>query len=396
MDALEKTADLLKGKKLAIVVGQGVIQQKYGSHTLGAILNLSLISGSIDCAGAGIHVLAKENNQLGAMDMGAVPDLLPGRQPIDNHAARKIWEKNWKINIPPDIGLNLVQMIEAAERGNLKALYIMGENPLRAMPQPDRVKNALKNLEFIVVQDILNSETARIADVVLPAAAISEKEGSVTNLEGRIQSFKAVTSPPAKAKPDWEILDRLSAELGDTTPYGTIKKMRQEIQQFVPMYGLLNGSDHTWLQTAGDKALFEGEGADGLISFYPVVSTEEASADRDYPFTAIVGSQRYHLGSGTRTQASDRIQGVDCIGKLEISPQDGARLDLKNDDTIIVRSRFGGLKRKLLLKDTIPQGHIFVVTGVNDNEAMGLISLSDLTQPGSPGWKTCQVKVEKV
>ena len=97
MAALDKTAELLKGKKLAIVVGHGVIQQKYGSHTLGAILNLSLISGSLGCAGAGIYVLAKENNQLGAMDMGAVPDLLPGRQPIGNHAARKIWEKNWKI-----------------------------------------------------------------------------------------------------------------------------------------------------------------------------------------------------------------------------------------------------------------------------------------------------------
>jgi predicted molibdopterin-dependent oxidoreductase YjgC len=271
----------------------------------------------------------------------------------------------------------------------------MGENPLRAMPQPDRVKNALKNLEFVVVQDILDSETARIADVVLPAAAISEKEGSVTNLEGRIRSFKAVTSPPAKAKPDWEILDRLSAELGGTTPYGSFEKIRQEIQQFVPMYGLLNGSDHTWLQTTSDKALFEGEGADGLISFCPVVSTEEEPADRDYPFTAIIGSQRYHLGSGTRTQASDRIQGLDGIGKLVISPQDGARLDLKNDDTIVVRSSFGDLKRKILLKDTIPQGHIFVATGVNDNEAMGLFSLSDLTQPGFAGWKTCPVQLEK-
>ena len=395
MADLDKTAELLKGKKLAIVVGHGVIQQKYGSHALGAILNLSLISGSLGCAGAGIYVLAKENNQLGAMDMGAVPDLLPGRQPIGNHAARKTWEKNWKINISPDPGLNLVQMIEAAERGNLKALYIMGENPLRAMPQPDRVKNALKNLEFIVVQDILSSETARIADVVLPAAAFSEKEGSVTNLEGRIQSFKAVTSPPAKAKPDWEILDLLSAKLGATNPYGSFEKIRQEIQHFVPMYGSLNGADHTWLQTTSDKALFEVEGADGLISFYPVVSTEDEPADRDYPFTAIVGSQRYHLGSGTRTQASDRIQGVDCIGKLEISPQDGARLDLKDDDTIMVRSRFGDLKRKLRLKKAIPLGHIFVATGVNDNEAMSLFSLSEMTKPGSPGWKTCAVKIEK-
>jgi len=395
MTALNETAELLKGKKIAIVVGHGVIQQKYGSHTLGAILNLSLITGSLGGAGAGVYVLARENNQLGAMDMGAVPDLLPGRQAIDNTATRKNWEKNWKIKISPDPGLNLVQMIAAAEKGNLKALYIMGENPLRALPESARVQKALKNLEFIVVQDILNGETAKIADVVLPAAAIAEKEGSVTNLEGRIQFFKAATPPPAKAKPDWEILDLLSARLGNADPYGSVDKIRQEIRHFVPLYGSLNGPDHSWIQTTSDKAVFKVRGAEGLISFYPLVSTEDSPVDPAYPFTAIVGSQRYHLGSGTRTQASDRIRGFELGGKLEISPQDGATLGLKDDDTLIVRSRFGGLERKIRLKTALPQGHIFVPTGFNDNEAMCLLSLSDMTKPGSAGWKTCGVKLEK-
>jgi formate dehydrogenase alpha subunit len=395
MAALNKTAELLNGKKIAIVIGHGVIQQKYGSHTLGAILNLSLITGSLGHAGAGVYILARENNQLGAMDMGTVPDLLPGRQSIGDDTARKKWQKNWKINISPDPGLNLVQMIEAAEKGNLKALYIMGENPLRALPQPDRVQNALKNLEFIVVQDILNSETAKIADVVLPAAAISEKEGSVTNLEGRIQSFKAVTPPPAKAKPDWEILDLLSAGLGEGNPYGSLEKIRQEIRHFVPMYSGLNGPDHTWIQTTSDKALFKVRSAEGLITFYPVVSTGDDPADADYPFTAIVGSQRYHLGSGTRTQASDRIQGFELAGKLEISPEDGARLDLEDDDTLVVRSKFGVLKRKIRRKEGLAVGHLFIPAGFNDNEAMRLLSLSDITKTGSPGWKTCRVQVEK-
>jgi formate dehydrogenase alpha subunit len=395
MSALNKAVELLQGKKIAIVIGHGVSQQKYASHTLGAILNLSLITGSIGCAGAGIYFLARENNQLGAMDMGAVPGLLPGRQFIGNNSARKKWEKNWKVDISPDPGLNLVQMIEAAERGNLKALYIMGENPLRALPEPDRVRNALKNLEFIVVQDILDNETVKIADVVLPAAAISEKEGSVTNLEGRIQSFKAVTPPPAKAKPDWEILDLLSAGLGNGNPYGSVEKIRQEIRHLVPMYGSLNGPDQTWIQTTSGKALFKVQGAEGLITFYPVVSTEDDPADMEHPFTAIIGSQRYHLGSGTRTQASDRIQGVEFTGKLEISPQDGANLDLKDDETLIVRSRFGVLKRKVRFKKALPPGHIFVPAGFNDNEAMRLLNLSDMTKPGSAGWKTCPVRVEK-
>ena len=199
-DTIQATADLLKGRKIAIVIGHGILQQTNGLHTLGATLNLSLMSGSLGSAGAGLFVLAKENNQMGAMDMGAAPDLLPGREPLADDAVRKKWEKNWNTNLSPDAGLNMVRMIEEAEKGKLKALYIMGENPLRALPQSDRVRKALRNLDLLVVQDIINSETAEIADAVLPGAASSEKPGSATNLEGRIQSFAPVVRPPRQSQ----------------------------------------------------------------------------------------------------------------------------------------------------------------------------------------------------
>jgi formate dehydrogenase alpha subunit len=393
--AIEKTAEILRGKKIAIVIGHGIIQQKYGLHALGAILNLSLMTGSLGFAGAGVYVAAKESNQLGAMDMGAAPELLPGRQLLGNDALRKKWEKNWKTNISPDPGLNTVSMLEAAEKGHLKALYIMGENPLRALPEPERVKKALKNLDFIVVQDILNSETANIADIVLPGASLSEKEGSVTNLEGRIQSFSPVVPPPGKAKADWEILDLLASRMGDSNPFGSLEKIRAEIRKLVPMYGALNGHDRVWLETTSDKALFKAKGADGLISFYPVVSTEDAPEDDEYPFTAIIGSLRYHLGSGTRTQASERIQNFELAGQLEIPPQLAASLDLKEDDSVVVSSRFGIVKREIRLKKGLQPGHIFVPAGFNNNDAMGLFGLSDMTKPGTAGLKTCRVKIEK-
>ncbi len=307
---INKTANLLKQKKIAIVIGHGIFQQKNALHTLGAILNLALMTGSLGSPGAGLFVLARENNQPGAMDMGTAPDLLPGRQPLNDETARKKWEKNWKTSISPDPGLNLVRVIEAAEKGSLKALYIMGENPLRALPESIRVKKALGKLEFLVVQDILNTETAQIADVVLPGAAISEKQGSVTNLEGRIQTFQPVVSPPGKARPDWKILDLLAAKLGGSEPYGSLEKIRGEIQKLVPMYASLNGQDHGWIETTSEKALFKATGADGLISFYPVVSTEDDPDDKNYPFTGIIGSLRYQLGSGTRTHSSERIQGI--------------------------------------------------------------------------------------
>jgi predicted molibdopterin-dependent oxidoreductase YjgC len=309
--------------------------------------------------------------------------------------ARKKWEKNWKTNLSPDAGLNMVRMIEAAEAGSLKALYIMGENPLRALPQSDRVQKALQKLDILVVQDIINSETAKIADAVLPGAAISEKQGSVTNLEGRIQSFEPVVEPPGKAKADWEILDQLIARLGGGKPYGSIAKIRAEIRQLVPRYASLNGSGQAWLELTSDKALFSSKGADELISFYPVVSTEDQSADPAYPFTAIVGTQRYQLGSGTRTEASERIRAYASAAKIEMAPQDAADLAVENGDSVTVSSQHGRVTRAIQIKPGLNPGRIFVPTGAKNNAAMNLFGLSDLTIPGAAGWKTCAVKIEK-
>ena len=394
-DAINRTANLLKGKKIAIVIGNGIIQQKHGLHTLGAILNLSLMTGSLGSESGGIFVLAKENNQLGATDMGTAPDLLPGRQSLVDDTARKKWQNYWKTNISPDPGLNMVRMIEAAENGGLKALYVMGENPLRALPESDRVKKALQKLEFIVVQDILNSETAKIADVILPGAPLSEKDGSVTNIEGRIQPFNAMAAPPGKAKPDWEILDLLAARLGNGDQYGSIEKIRNEIRQFVPMYGTLNARGLSWIKMTSEKAVFKEQGSNELISYYPVVATEDDQPDKDYPFTAIVGSLRYHLGSGTRTQASDRIHDFELVGQIGISPQDGNKLGINDNDSVIVHSKFGEVKREVQLQNSLPPNHIFVPTGFNGNDAMNLFGLSDMAKAGSTGLKTCQVKVEK-
>lgn len=394
-ESIQATADLLKGRKIAFVIGHGILQQRNAMHTLGAILNLSLITGSLGSVGAGIYVLAKENNQAGAMDMGASPDLLPGRQPLGHDAARKKWEKNWNINLSPDAGLNLVRMLEAAEKGSLKALYIMGENPLRALPQSDRVQRALQKLDFLVVQDIVNSATAQIADVVLPGAAISEKQGSLTNLEGRIQSFDPVVPPPGKAKADWQILDLLAARLRDGKPQESLADIRKEMRRLIPWYASLNGSHEAWLEMTSTKSLFDPKGGDELISFYPVVSPEDQPADPEYPFTAIVGTQRYQLGSGTRTGASERIREFALAGDIEMSPRDAAEFDLASGNAVAVTSPHGTLTRTIQIKSGLNPGQIFIPTGVKSNEAMNLFSLSDLTTPKAAGWKTCAVKIEK-
>jgi predicted molibdopterin-dependent oxidoreductase YjgC len=234
-----------------------------------------------------------------------------------------------------------------------------------------------------------------MADIVLPGAAFSEKQGSFTNLEGRIQPFDPVIRPPGNARPDWEILDLLAAQMEQTEGYGDLEKIRMEIRRNVPAYADLNAKHRSWVKETGQMALFNPAGSDGLIKFYPVVTTEAEIEDKDYPYNAIIGSLRYHLGGGSRTAASERIQTFDSIGQIEIAPEDGTTLGITNGDTINVTSQFGMLERAIRLKKEIRPGELFIPIAMHSNDAMNLLDLTDLAHPNTAGWKTVRVKLEK-
>jgi len=387
--ALKAAADLLKGKKIRFVVGHGVTQQRRGVQAMEAILNLAMMTGSLGREPGGLYVMARENNQVGAWDMGTVPHALPGRRPLDDDSRRREWERAWGVRISPDQGLNGVRMIEAAEKGNLRAMVIMGENPVRSLPQQERTAAALKGLDLLVVQDILHTETTRLADVVLPGAAFSEKGGSFTNMEGRIACFTPVVPPPGEAKPDWEILDRLGVKMGYPKAYGSLDAIRAEIARMIPMYAGLRedpGKAWTWIRETESTRPFR---------FSPLPSGDREEMDDDYPLTAILGSQRFHLGSGTRTGRSKRITEFGQNGEVVLSSMDGDRLDLKPGDRIRVQSPVGALIRGVRIDTTLQAGQIFVPTGFHENDAMNLIGL---TGPGTGSWegfKTCQVRLER-
>ena len=395
MGFMEQAADLLKGKKIAFVIGHGILQQKYGKSVLDALINLALMTGSLGGEGKGLYILTRENNEAGAWDMGTVPDLLPGRQPVRNAKLRKHWEQIWEAKLSPDPGLSMVRMIEEAEKRNLKALYIMGENPLRSFPQPERVRKALNNLEFLVVQDILTTETTHMADVVLPGAAFSEKGGSFTNLEGRIQSFEPVVFPPGEARPDWEILALLFGRMGSPKSYSSLQQIRTEIRNEVPMYaGLKRDRGESWIKETSNMRLFHPNGEGELIHFSPVITTEDERPDEDYPFKAIMGSLRFHLGSGTRTGYSARIKDFCLKGEIEISSEDGARLNLKEGDKVTISSPYGSILREVTLKTDLRPGLIFIPLAFKNNDVMQLIELSQLGETDLPGWKECNVKID--
>ncbi|MBW1706627.1 MAG: molybdopterin-dependent oxidoreductase [Deltaproteobacteria bacterium] len=397
MGVMEQAADLLAGKKIAFVCGNGILKQKYGMPSMDALLNLLLMTGSLGSERGGLYIPARENNQVGAWDMGAVPDALPGRRDLGGEPARKAWERAWQAKISPDRGLDVIRMVEEAEKGSLKALYIMGENPLRSLPQTERVRKSLERLDFLVVQDILLSETCKIANVALPGAAFCEKAGSFTNMEGRIQSFGPVTPPPGEAKADWRILDFLAVKMGYPKPYGSLDRIRAEIAQFIPMYEDLDGhGDFGWIKETGESRPFQPGGEGEMISFTPVISIEHEADSGEYPFTAILGSQRFHLGSGTRTGRSGRIRDHDVKGEIELDPEDGASLNLQDGDTVRVESEHGFIEREIRLENGLKGGLIFIPTAFNSNDAMNLIGLTRLGESDSPGWQECQVKITKL
>jgi predicted molibdopterin-dependent oxidoreductase YjgC len=272
----------------------------------------------------------------------------------------------------------------------------MGENPLRSLPQSERVRNALSNLDFLVVQDILRTETSEFADVVLPGAAFDEKGGAFTNFEGRIQSFEPAVSPPGEAKPDWEILDLLYERMASSAGYSSLVKIRQEIRQLVPMYEQLgrNGGV-SWLKNTSGMSLYHPGGKGDAIRFFPVSPAENGKSDDDYYLNAILGSQRYHLGSGTRTGYSSRIREFDLKGEVEISPEDGSALSLKDGDTVKVSSPRGYVERQVKINSDLISGIIFIPLAFHGNNAMELIELNQLGKEGSPGIKGCRVKIEK-
>ena len=396
-EIMEKAANFIEWKKIAFVIGHGILQQKYGSLSMDALLNLALMTGSVGGENHGLYFLARENNQIGAWDMGVVPDSLPGRQPLSNDTIRNHWEQNWGVKISPDPGLNLIRMIEEAEKGNLQALYIMGENPLRSLPQPERIRNALNKPELLVVQDILATETTQLADVVLPGAAFSEKGGAFTNMEGRIQSFEPVVSPPGEAKPDWEILDMLFDTMRYAKRYASLSEIRAEISQLVPMYSQLERNvKKSWVKESSNLSLFHPDAPGEPIHFSPVISPEDGSSKKDYPFTAIVGSLRYHLGSGTRTSRSNRVNSFNVKGEMEISPEDSDRTNLEEGDTAKISSPYGSIVRGVTINKDLRSGLLFIPIGFHNNDVMQLINLTQLGEADAPGWKECSVKIERV
>ena len=390
--SLDCAIDALSGKRIALVVGRGILTQPHRDAALKSLENLALLTDSLDGEGQGFFFVPEACNREGALDMGGAPGLLPGRLRVQDPAARRLWEQTWGVRLSPDPGLNRARAIEEMEKGNLKALYVMGSNPVRELPRPERTRAALARLDILAVQDIFHTETTETAHAVLAGAAFSEKQGTFTNLEGRIQGFEAANRPPGEARADWHILASVHDGLSlSTGRYGSVEDVRREIRDHVPGYGDLETGPDGKGPPRYRRGTGAREGREPPVFREAADSTEGLGEPGDYPFVALLGTPRCHAGSGTRTSRSRRLRAFGDGGDLEMSPEDCDRLGVGQGDPVRVISPLGEVERDVRPSGRVRPGFVLVPTAARGNRALDLVSLLKDGNAAS----ACRVRIEK-
>lgn len=404
---VQRAARTLAGAEWAsIVYGNGITQHVNGVDSVMALANIAMLTGNIERRGGGIFALQRENNAQGACDMGSLPDFLPGYQSLDDGQARSDFERRWGSSLPSDAGLSAVEMIEQAKAGKLKGMFIVGENPASSFPRPSLVRRALASLEFLVAADMFLTETARLADVVLPSASFAEKEGTFTNFEGRTQPVRKAIKPVGECLPDWKIILQLSKEMGQPMPYSSLQEVMNEIEEMVPFYEHLTSADMEkedvdWagLESEGvrTKRLYRGPFPSGFGRLSPVEYTPPTDiSGNGYPLTLLSGSVLHHFGSGTRSSRASRLKEFSPHSWLEISRDDAKHLGLGDGDPVKVVSPVGESTTTVRATSSLPSGLLFMPISFPDSPVNELFDIKLDPRSKAPFLKSCAVRLERI
>jgi formate dehydrogenase alpha subunit len=357
-------------KPASIFYAMGITQHTHGTDNVMAVANLALLTGSIGKRSTGVNPLRGQNNVQGACDMGALPNVYPGYQKVDNPEIQRKFEDRWKTSLSAEPGLTHVEIFDAINDGKIDALYLVGENPLLTEANANHVEEALEKLDFLVVQDIFMSETARYADVVLPAASFAEKDGTFTNTERRVQRVRQAISPVGDAKPDWWITRELGRRMGASGfDFSSPADVMAEINELTPSYGGItyeriasNGGlqwpcpspDHpgTPYLHAGRFARANGKGKFTTLSYRPPAELP----DDQYPLLLTTDRSLYHYHSSTMTRRVEGLEILDSRELLKINQVDADRFGVKDGETVSISSRRGNTKVCTKITDVCPPG----------------------------------------
>jgi len=397
---------LAEAEWASIVYGNGITQHVNGVDSVMALANLAMLTGNIERRGGGIFALQRENNAQGACDMGSLPDFLPGYKSLDDEQAKSDFEKRWGSSLPSHAGLSAVEMIEQAETGKLKGMLIVGENPTSSFPRPSLVRKVLASLEFLVVADMFLTETARLADVVLPSASFAEKEGTFTNFEGRTQPVRKAIEPIGECLPDWRIILQLSEKMGQPMPYSSPQEVMNEIEELVPFYQRpasadLEKEDVDWAELESDsvrtKRLYKGPFPSGFGRLSPAEYTPPTDlSGNGYPLTLLSGSILHHFGSGTRSLRASRLKEFSPHSWIEISQGDAKRLRVGDSDPVKVVSSVGELTTVVKVTGSLPSGLLFMPISFPESPINELFDIKVDPRSKAPFLKSCAVRLERI
>ncbi len=343
-DKISEAAELLaKSKRGTIIWGEGIVAQKGGYENVLRLIDLAMVTGLIERGG--IHPICEENNEQGAVDMGGVPEFLPGQVAYASSSERARFEAAWNVSLPDGTGAALPKIIERALRGEIKALYVVGENPLGTLPASMKAREALEKIDFIVCQDPFLTETGKMAHFVLPAVTFAEKEGTFTNMEGRVKSVAQAFDPREEARSDFKIFMELAKQMGHPLSYRSPEEIREEIATLVPGYFEENGPS-----VQKDRYL-----SPGFIGEMPKrYSTALSSYGHDGPYFLTLTQIIYH--SGKMSTRDSNLIGIYDEPFLRIGNTDAELLGVKTGDRIRVQSPLGQVEVSVEVLSTLPTG----------------------------------------
>jgi formate dehydrogenase alpha subunit len=385
----------------------GITQHSHGTDNVLATANLAMLTGNVGKPSTGVNPLRGQNNVQGACDMGSLPNVYPGYQAVSDPAIREKFQAAWGCELPPSPGLTLVEIFDAAYRKEIKALYLIGENPTLSDPDAQHVREALARLDFFVVQDIFLSETAKLAHVVLPAASFAEKDGTFTNTERRVQRVRKAIEPIGDSKPDWWIICQVAQRLGAKGfDYRHPSDIMEEIRNLTPSYGgigyqrLEDGGlqwpcptdDHAGTPILHTNTFVRGKGRFVPLQYIP----PGEMPDEDYPLILTTGRSLYHFHTGTMTRKVSGLNIIEPEGVVEMSPQDASQLSIAQGDKVKVSSRRGEVITKAKVTEALAPGVVFMTFHFAESAANILTNPKLDPVSKIPELKVSAVKVEKL
>ena len=403
---IKEIAELFgKAETASVFYAMGITQHTTGTDNVWSVANLQMLCGNLGKNGGGVNPLRGQVNVQGACDMGALPNVFPGYQKVIDENAVAKFEKAWGKTLPNKVGLTVTEMLAGADNGNVKALYVMGENPMISDPDVNHVKHSLGKFDFLVVQDLFMTETAQLADVVLPAASYAEKDGLFTNTERRAQRARKAFNPPGQAKEDWVILQEIANAMGSDWNYQSAHDIAEEIRQLTPQYGGISWErvgnvGLQWpcptLEHPGTPFLHKGRFARGKGVMKGILFKEPAELpDEEYPIILTTGRvlQQFHTGTMSRKTAGlNNLAGP----MVMISVEDAENLGVANGETIKVSSRRGEIQAPAFVTRRIGQGTVYIP--FHYHEAAANVLTNPVLDPVAkiPEYKACAVKVAKI